>query len=494
MRAGVIVVPLDLRMAPDTLQRLAEKSEAKWLAIGTGFDAPDAQEGGLNHLNIRTVEALSADPPHQRADSTDEGGIDDPFPADWEAQVDSWPRPTRDTLFEVIFTSGTTGLPKGVMLDHGTILSTLESISKILPTREERTVSLLPASHLFDQAPILFFGLSIGADILYLRSRTPRVIFGALAEHRVTTMVVVPQLLQLFWNGLAREIEKRGQTKTFERARRVARFLPYWARRLLFRRIHRQFGGSLRLFVSAAAFLPPVLQEAWESLGIVVLQGYGATECGPAAATSEKEHPTGTVGRTIAPVKLKLDPETKEILVGGPTIFRGYWNDDEATAAVKKDGWYHTGDVGQFDARGNLVLSGRTKNIIVLPNGLNVFPEDIENVLEQVGLAHTVVLETAPGRIEAVVLSPDAPPVISATSPAPRPPDSDDEEKALRSRIDGLIKQANARLGQHQKIDGWRLWPEADFPRTHTLKIKRGPVREWVGGDAPLPVREVETV
>ena len=484
--------PCDARPAGGLLRRLAERSGAGWLAIGTGFDAPDVEEAGLSHLNSRTIEALSADPPHQRADATDEGGIDDPFPTDWESRVDSWLRPTRGTLFEVIYTSGTTGLPKGVMLDHGTILSTLQAISLILPAREERTVSLLPASHLFDQAPILFYGLSIGADILYLRSRTPRIIFKALAEHHVTTMVVVPQLLQLFWNGLTREIEKRGQTKTFERARRVARFLPYWARRLLFRRLHQQLGGSLRLFVSAAAYLPPALQEQWESLGIIVLQGYGATECGPAAATSVMDHPVGTVGKTVAPVKLKLDPQSREILVGGPTIFRGYWDDETATAEAQTDGWYRTGDIGTFDTRGNLVLSGRTKNVIVLPNGLNVFPEDIENMLEQVGIAHAVVLETAPGRIEAVVLNPDAPPVISATSPAPKAPASDEEAKALRVRIDSLIKQANARLGQHQRIDAWRLWPDADFPRTHTLKIKRGPVREWAGAATPLPVREVE--
>ena len=493
MRAGLIVVPLDLRMSPETLQRLAEKSEAHWLAIGTGFDAPDAQAAGLDHLNIRTVEALAAEPPHERADHSDEGGIDDPFPHDWEAQVDSWPRPDRDTLFEVIYTSGTTGLPKGVMLTHGQILSTLEAISQILPPRLHRTVSLLPASHLFDQAPILFFGMSIGADILYLRSRTPRVIFKALAEHQVTTMVVVPQLLQLFWSGLTREIEHRGQTRTFERAMRIARFLPYWARRLLFRRIHGQLGGRLNLFVSAAAYLPPALQEQWERLGIIVLQGYGATEYGPGAATRTSDHPTGTVGKTTPPVDLRLDEKTNEIMVRGPTLFSGYWHDQAATDQVIVDGWYRTGDSGRYDERGNLVLSGRTKNIIVLPNGLNVYPEDIENALEQVGLAHTVVLETAPGRIEAVVLNPDAPPVISATSPAPNAPASPDEEAALKKRIDGLVKQANATLGQHQRIDGWRLWPEPDFPRTHTLKIKRGPVREWAGASDTLPVQDAET-
>ncbi|HUG49170.1 MAG TPA: AMP-binding protein, partial [Candidatus Limnocylindria bacterium] len=114
MRAGITVVPLDLRMAPDVLRRIADSSGAQWLVIGTGFDAPDAEVGGLTHLDIRTVESLSADPPHQSATGRDEGGIDEPFPADWQAQVEAWPRPTRDTLFEVIYTSGTTGMPKGV--------------------------------------------------------------------------------------------------------------------------------------------------------------------------------------------------------------------------------------------------------------------------------------------------------------------------------------------------------------------------------------------
>ncbi|CAN5683879.1 hypothetical protein BH23CHL7_BH23CHL7_15690 [soil metagenome] len=492
MYASVVVAPLALRMAPEVLRRIADSSAARWLAIGTGFDAPDAQAGDLAHVESRTVESLSADPPHERADATDEGGIDEAFPKDWEAQLDAWPRPQRDTLFEVIYTSGTTGMPKGVMLRHGTILSTLEAISQILPHRHHRTVSLLPASHLFDQAPVLFFGTMIGADILYLRSRTPKVIFEALQEHRVTTMVVVPQLLQLFWNGIEREVKRQGQEKRFARALSIARFLPYWARRLLFRRIHQRLGGHLRLFISAAAFLPPALQESWERLGVVVLQGYGATECGPVAATREHDHPTGTVGKPTPPVEVRLHEQTGEILVGGPTIFSGYWQDDAATSKVLRDSWYHTGDIGRFDKRGNLVLMGRTRNIIVLPNGLNVYPEDVENLLEEVGLAQAVVLETRPGRIEAVVLSPDAPPVISPNNPAPKAPETEEEERALRERIDGLVKQANARLGQHQRIDAWRLWPEPDFPRTHTLKIKRNAVRDWAGADNPLAVRETD--
>jgi long-chain acyl-CoA synthetase len=490
-RAGVVVVPLDLRMAPDVLQRIATSAGAQWLAVGTGLDAPDPAHGGLEHLNTRTIEWLAAEPSHENAAATDEGGLDDPFPADWEQQVDGWPRPTRDTLFEVIYTSGTTGTPKGVMLKHGTILATLEAISQIIPAREHRAVSLLPPSHLFEQAPVLMFGTMIGAHILFVRSRTPRVIFEALREERVTTMVLVPQLLDLFWLGLMREVKRQGREKTFERARRIARLLPYWARRLVFRRVHQQLGGELRLMVSAGAYLPPALQQSWEDLGIVVLQGYGATECGPAAATRENDHPTGSVGKITQPVKVKLAEKTNEILVAGPTVFDGYWQDPQATANVMTDGgWYRTGDVGRFDKRGNLVLQGRTKNIIVLPNGLNVFPEDIENVLSDVGLQQAVVVETTPGRLEAIVLSPDAPPMITPNLPAPPAPETDEEKAALRTRIEPLIRQANARLSQHQRLDDFQIWPEADFPRTHTLKIKRSEVLRRIGADTPLPFQE----
>ena len=237
----------------------------------------------------------------------------------------------------------------------------------------------------------------------------------------------------------------------------------------MFRRIHKQLGGELKLLVSAGAYLPPALQESWQDLGVIVLQGYGATECGPAAATTEQDHPTLTVGKTLPPVEVKLEEGSNEILVRGPTVFDGYWKDPDATAAVMSDGWYRTGDVGRYDGRGNLVLSGRTKNIIVLPNGLNVFPEDIENALQAVGLDR-LWSETAPGRFEAVVLSPDAPPMVTPNDPAPAAPQTDDEAAALRKRIEPLIKAANSRLSQHQRIDDFRVWPEADFPRTHTSR------------------------
>lgn len=479
MQAGLIVVPLDLRMAPEVVQRIAARAEARWLVIGTGQDAPDPAAVGLDQASVVTLDELTAEADSQH------------FPTDWETHLDSWPRPSRDDVWEVIYTSGSTGHPKGVMLTHGTVLSTLEACALILPPREHRAVSLLPLSHLFEQAPVLFYGTLIGASVLYVRSRNPRIIFESLREHRVTTMVVTPQLLDLFWKGIEREVERQRRTSLFRRLRAVARRLPYALRRLVFRSVHSRLGGHLRLFVVAGAFLPPDLQEAWEDLGVVVVQGYGATECGPAAATSEHDHPTATVGRTVAPVQLRLDSDDSEILVSGPTVMPGYWRDPAASAAVlDADGWYHTGDIGQVDERGNLVLVGRKRNIIVLPNGLNVYPEDIENVLTECGLTQAVVVETAPGRIEAVVLPVGSLPVVSPSQSIPERPADAAGTAQMEREIADAVRAANQRLATHSRIDAWRLWPEPDFPRTHTLKIKRDEVRAWIAADAPFPVRE----
>jgi long-chain acyl-CoA synthetase len=331
----------------------------------------------------------------------------------------------------------------------------------------------------------------IGGEIRYIRSRNPRVIFEALREHRVTTMVVTPQLLDIFWKAIMREVERQGRERPFDLARRAARRLPFRVRRLLFRAIHARLGGALRLMVAAGAYLPPELQQGWEDLGVTVLQGYGATEVGAASATSEQDHPTGTVGRTVPPVRLRLDPTDNEILVAGPAVTPGYWRDPEATAAaIDADGWYRTGDIGRIDERGNLVLSGRKRNVIVLPNGFNVFPEDIENILEEEGLAQAVVLETEPGRIEAVILPPGSMPVLSSSTAVPERPADEEGRRELEAAIDRIIKRTNERLSAHSRIAAWRLWPDPDFPRTHTLKIKRADVHAWAAGGSPIPLYE----
>ncbi len=486
MRARLIVVPLDLRMAPDTVARIVGRAGTTLAVLGTGRDAPDPHGSGLGDLPLTTTGALTAEP---SADASDPTWL----PPDWEAQADAWERPGRDDLFEVVFTSGTTGIPKGVMLTHGAILSSIDAFGLVIPPLEHRVVSLLPLSHLMEQAAALFYATLVGADILYIRSLNPRVIFEAIRDHGVTTLLVVPAVLEIFWNALMREVDRRGQRGQFDRARRIARHLPYGARRWMFRSIHRQFGGHLRLVVTAGAYLPPALQAAWEDLGVIVLQGYGATECGIVACSTLDDHAPATVGRvpSPSPIRVTLSDEG-EILVGGPTLFSGYWGDPEATAAVvDAEGLYHTGDIARFDERGNLVLLGRVRNVIVLPNGFNVFPEDIENALHDAGLAETIVVETSPGRIEAIVLPPDRSLIMLGADARPHE-HSGREEAALRARIDAAVREANAHLSANQRIAAWRLWPEADFPRTHTLKVRRDQVQAWAASETPLPMVHAE--
>ncbi|MFL5652077.1 MAG: AMP-binding protein [Chloroflexota bacterium] len=469
MRAGLILVPLDLRMSNEAVEGIVQASGARHLILGTGRDAPDPREAGLERFPTTLVDTIAAAP-----------GPD--FPADWETQISGWLAPTASDVFELVFTSGTTGTPKGVMLAHSNVVASIETFHRIVPRMEHRIVSLLPLSHLLEQAVGLYYALSVGADILYVRSRNPRVIFDALRDHRVTSMVVVPQVLDLFWSAIEREVAKRGRETAFTRLRTIARRLPMSWRPRLFGSVHKQLGGHFRLFLSAGAFLPPALQQAWEDLGVTVLQGYGATETGTGSSTRLHDHGLGTVGKPPDGVQMRLAPDG-EIQFKGPTVFGGYWQNAAATAAAfTEDGWYRTGDIGHLDPDGRLVLSGRIKDIIVLPNGFNVYPEDIENALRIAGIRDSVVLETQPGRIEAIVLASSAaagPPGVAAEPADPA---------AVRDRIDAAIKAANASLGPNQRIAGWRLWPEEDFPRTHTLKIKRAQVRAWVAVEAPLPV------
>lgn len=481
MRARLVFVPLDLRMASDAIERIVEKSGATHLVLGTGRDAPDPRDARLERFPTTTVDDLTAEP-------------DDTFPADWEEQVAAWPRPAPDEIFELIFTSGTTGTPKGVILAHDNVLAGVQSFHRIVPRMEHRLVSLLPLSHALEQAVGLYYALSVAGNVLYVRSRNSRVIFDALRDHRVTTMLVVPQFLDLLWSGIEREVERRGQTATFDRLRRIARHLPMSARRLLFRSVHAQLGGGLRLFASAGAFLPPALQQAWEDLGVIVLQGYGATESAAGCCTTLQDHGLGTVGRPPFPVEMRL-AEDGEVLFRGPTLFKGYWQDPETTAAAfTEDGWYRSGDIGRLDPAGRLVLMGRKKDIIVLPNGFNVYPEDIENALRVAGIRDSVVVETKPGRIEAIVLAPGVHGLPGSDEGDVHPAGLTRDPGEIRAQIEGAIKAANASLGINQRIAGWRLWPEADFPRTHTLKVRRERVRAWAAVEAPLPVREEQPI
>ena len=455
-RARIVPVPLDLHMPADLVARIAERADTRWIATGVGPE-PAGDGSVMAHLERLPVEHLV----RERADDV---------PADYGAQIDRWPRPQRGDMASIMFTSGTTGTPRGVMHHHGVALEPLDVLSKDVRTRllmrlllpsDSVSISVMPMSHVMGVGDLILSAM-IGATVVYPAARSPRALLETMRRHRPTSISVAPRFLELLWAQLVREIKAGGGLESFERRRARARRMPYSVRRRMFRDELALIGGRMRQLGSAAAYLPPDVQAAWESIGIPVTQGYGATECGVIAGTNKFRHPLGKVGQKARSATVELAPDG-EILVSGPGVSRGYWRDPEATSkSFDELGRYHTGDVGQFDSKGNLVLIGRKRNVIVLPNGLNVFPEDIETQLHLAGLGETVVLETAPGRIEAVVLRPEE--AIMA---------------ALTERVEEQLRLANSRLSIHQRVDSWRIWPEDDFPRTHTLKIRRDPVRAW---------------
>ncbi len=190
MRAGVIIVPLDLRMAPATVRRIADRSGASQLAIGTGRDAPDPAEADLDKLPTASIDDLCAEP-----------GAG--FPADWDAGLAAWSRPAPEDPYLLVFTSGTTGIPKGVVLAHENTIAGVDGFHRIVPEMDYRVVSVLPLAHLFEQAIGLYLTLDLGADILYVRTRNPRVVFESIRDHRTTAMILVPQILEVFWSAHA---------------------------------------------------------------------------------------------------------------------------------------------------------------------------------------------------------------------------------------------------------------------------------------------------
>jgi long-chain acyl-CoA synthetase len=440
--ARLVLVPLDPSATPELLARIVERTSAALVISGLGSPAETA---------TIEVDGLPLDSGRRYRGS----------------------RPRADDPAEIVFTSGTTGRPKGVVLTHGNVVANVRSASAALrPTRDFRLLSVLPLSHMFEQTAGLFLPLHVGASVHYARSRQPPVLARTMRRHRVTAIVVVPQVLELLLAGIEREVGRDGSLARWRAAHRLAPHLPPAARRLLFRRVHRELGGRLELLVSGGAALAPRVATAWERLGVTVLEGYGATECAPSIASNTRAaRRPGSVGRPIPGVSVRISREG-EILVRGANVTPGYWRDEEATrAAFTADGWYRTGDLGELDRDGFLHLRGRLKELIVLPSGLNVQPEDVEaELLQETAVADCAVVGPADGTGDVHVHA-----VVIPAQPG----------EGARERVGAAVRAANRRLASHQRIAAFTLWEQGELPRTNLLKVKRHEVVAALAGRAP---------
>jgi long-chain acyl-CoA synthetase len=447
---GAVSVPLDVRHTVDFGRKIAGQTEAK-LVVASRQTEASARELGLPILFVEQLPDLA-----RRAE---------PIEA---AQV------TKDSLAEIVFTSGTTGEPKGAMLSHGNLLSSATTMMRVLAFGpKDRLLSVLPLSHLYEQVLGFMAPLTIGASIVYPVSRQPAVLIRTFRDFGVTVLLIVPQGLRLLNGAIERRVDQAGRRKVFERLHWIARRVPKPLRRLLFASVLREFGGRLHTIGVGASALDVEIAERWTDMGVDVLQGYGATEMGPVVSfTRPERNVVGTVGEPIPGVEVRIE-EDGEILARGPGRFSGYWKNPEATAAaIDADGWYHTGDLGAFTPAGMLTFRGRKKDMLALPDGQKVYAEDVENALREDHRVKDVAVVGWPLgsglKVHAVLLLDDP------------------------STADDVVKSANTRLAPHQQIRGETVWPDPDLPRTPTLKIRKPDILSRLAdldhpASAPIP-------
>jgi long-chain acyl-CoA synthetase len=364
---------------------------------------------------------------------------------------------------QLIYTSGTTGNPKGVILTHKNLVANMTQINRQVPIITDRFsfLSLLPLSHMFEQMGGFFTPLYRGAAIVYLRTLKPSAIMEALSEEDIYVIMSVPRLMQLLKTTIERELEDKHLSVVFRTLAQLAARLPQGARRILFFPVQRKFGRDFTVFVSGGAPLDREVFKFWSSMGFTLLEGYGLTECSPVLCVNTMERQVaGSVGPPLPGIQLKI--EEKEVLARGDNIFPGYYENEQASRdAFSGDGWFRTGDLGEIGPDGWLVIKGREKELIVTGSGVNVYPDELEAVLNRIaGVKESCVIGVDRGggeEVHAVLL-------LDGVDIAP----------------ETVIAEANRSLDALQQITGFTLWKEPEFPKTTTLKIKKFAVKEEV--------------
>ncbi len=432
--SGAVPVPIDLRSRSQFLQDVQQQTAAR-LLITTRFKP--APELGIPIVQVEEFDRALGDARPDRFRPVPIG---------------------EDDLAEILYTSGTTGNPKGVMLTHRNLLSELEAFQPVVPDEPYyRFLSVLPLSHILEQMGGLMLPVSRGGSVVYIGALRPSVLLRALEEEHPNAIIAVPRLLELLRGRTIQEAERNALGRAlFARLMALAPALPFSARRRLFWPVHRRLGGHLKYVVSGGAELDPSLERFWDTLGMVVLQGYGLTETASAVTCNRVDaRRVGSVGRPLGNQEVRLAPDG-EILVRGPNVTPGYYASPEATAESLEDGWLKTGDIGRFDQDGFLYILGRKKEMIVTSAGVNVYPDDVEEVLDRIAGVRASAVVQWQGGVHAVLLL----------------------EEGVDPRA--VVRDANGRLDPTRQILGYTVWPGGDFPRTATMKVRRASVLDYL--------------
>ena len=291
----------------------------------------------------------------------------------------------------MLFTSGTTAMSKAVMLSHSNICANLMDIASVLEVNErDILLSFLPLHHVFECTTGFLYPLYKGACVVYCDGI--RHLQDNLAEYHVSAMVSVPILYESMYRRVIKAIEKQGKLKKVEKGIKISSSLKKLhidIRKQIFKEIHEKLGGNIRLFISGAAALDPDIEKGYNDLGIRIAQGYGLTEASPViAAGSDFNYKHGSIGKILPSIKARINKPDEngigELVVKGPNVMLGYYNNEDETRKVLRDGWLYTGDLAKIDEEGFVFILGRKKSVIVLKNGKNVFPEELENLVNKI--------------------------------------------------------------------------------------------------------------
>ncbi len=457
LKAGATAAPLDAQLSAAEIQNCARAADARVLiASPRALDRLGTPPAGLRVLDL--PELLRGAPEHAQ-------------PLRKTAAADD--------VASLLFTSGTTGKPKGVLLTHRNFASLAAKLATLFDLRVGHgLLSVLPLHHTFEFTCGLLVPLLLGAEITYLDELTAERLGEALETGNVRAMIGVPALWQLLHRRLTQEIAAR--PTAIRAAVQAAMALhgelrnrtPFNVGKLLFWPIHRKFGGSLRLLVSGGSALPEEVHQAFHELGFDLTEGYGLTEAAPVLSVTlpQNKRRAGTVGPPIPGVEIRIEqPDSEgvgEVLARGPNVMAGYLGDAEATAEVLSDGWLRTGDLGKLSEDGHLTLVGRKKDVILDASGKNVYPDELEELYGRTDLIQElsiVGLPQATGAHERV-----------ACLLVPRKLDegAGETREEVREKLREHFARVSADLPFWKRVKILHFW-EGDLPKTATRKVKR---------------------
>lgn len=431
---GAIVVPIDFISGKERAQTIARLSGTK-LIIQSSYKLEK-----LTNLDSVIIEDLQ-------------------FLLEKFRPISKLAALTPKDIAEIVYTSGTTGDPKGVILTHKNIATNIiQAYNHIVIKSRFTFLSVLPLSHMFEQTVGFLTPLYRGDKIVYLRILKPSAIMDALKEEEISVIEAVPRLLDLLKSTIEREIASKKLKKIFQILMKFSENKSLKVKKMLFYSIHKKFGRNFVMFISGGSALNLLTAKFWKNIGFVVVEGYGLTECAPilCANTLEKQV-LGSVGVPVEGVKIKI--KNNEIFARGDNIFSGYFQNEKETAKTFENGWFKTGDIGEIDRGGNVYIKGRKKDMIVTSEGINVYPEEIEGILNNIpGVKESCVVGIDKGKGETVH-------AVLILNPG-------------NYNLGDIIRSANEKLDPQNRITSSSLWPQLDFPKTTTLKIQKYKVIE----------------